>query len=365
MIRFQMCLAAAIAAASLTLRASAQSPWTDDFNRPNSTTNLGPDWTYMNGNFGINANRGYNNTPWDHGIAIHNSATGSYDAITTSIDFLPLLQPPPLHYIGLCLGLKPNWECICIMVQDNDGDGLYDRVFFWSGVNAGNSWASPSNFDLAVPTASGRMTCYITNNGDVANLDIDRDFNGSVDEHFELAGILAANYNLGTGVGIASYGTPLFDNWVASDGSAAGPQNYCTPGTTTSGCTPMMAWSGTPSASATSGFLLQCNGLEGAKTGIFFYGVNGPQATAWGTGTSFLCVKAPTQRTPTQGTGGTLNACDGAMSLDLLAFLAANPLAVGQPITAGQVLHAQTWFRDPPAPKTTNLSDGLQITLVP
>jgi hypothetical protein len=29
------------------------------------------------------------------------------------------------------------------------------------------------------------------------------------------------------------------------------------------------------------------------------------------------------------------------------------------------VIDAQAWFRDPPAPKTTNLSDGREFTVVP
>jgi len=34
-------------------------------------------------------------------------------------------------------------------------------------------------------------------------------------------------------------------------------------------------------------------------------------------------------------------------------------------MNAGQVVTTQCWFRDPPAPGTTNLSDGLQFTTVP
>jgi len=105
--------------------------------------------------------------------------------------------------------------------------------------------------------------------------------------------------------------------------------------------------------------------VEGQKTGLVFYGL-GSQATAWGTGTSFLCVKAPTQRTAAQPTGGTVGACDGSMSTDINAAIAANGgLVVGVPAFAGMNVFLQGWFRDPPAPKTTNLSNGLQITLCP
>jgi hypothetical protein len=144
------------------------------------------------------------------------------------------------------------------------------------------------------------------------------------------------------------------------------PTNYCTSSTSTNGCVAVMGSTGTPSASASSGFVLTCTGLEGQKSGIQFYGITGQAATPWSTGsTSFLCVKVPTQRMGTQNSGGTNGACDGNISTDFLAFVAANPGSLGTPLVAGATFDAQTWFRDPPAPKTTNLSDGLHFTLAP
>lgn len=141
---------------------------------------------------------------------------------------------------------------------------------------------------------------------------------------------------------------------------------YCTAGTTTNGCVPAISGSGTPSASAPSGFNINVNGVEGQKTGIIFYGVSGTQAVPWGVGSSsFLCVKSPTQRSLPQGSGGVVNTCTGSFTLDWNAYRAANPTALGQPFSAGNSVWAQGWFRDPPAPKTTNLSDGLAFTLCP
>src|SRR5262249_55440572 len=149
-------------------------------------------------------------------------------------------------------------------------------------------------------------------------------------------------------------------DWLAHTACTGSATNYCTSGTTTHGCLPMMAASGLPSAAATSGFTLSCSNIEGQKNGLIFYGVSRPSVGTWGTGsTSILCVKAPLQRTTAQNSNGTLNACDGSLSVDFLAFMAANPSALGQPITAGQQYHTQGWFRDPPSPKHTALSDGL------
>jgi hypothetical protein len=150
----------------------------------------------------------------------------------------------------------------------------------------------------------------------------------------------------------------------------AGPQvqAYCTTSTSTNGCTPSIAGTGTPSASAGSGFTISVNALEGQKSGIIFYGIDnsGWVPIPWAVGsTSYLCVKPPVQRTTSQGSGGTAGQCDGTLSLDWNAFIAANPGVLGTPYAGGETVFAQGWFRDPPAPKTTNLSDALEFDVAP
>jgi hypothetical protein len=137
---------------------------------------------------------------------------------------------------------------------------------------------------------------------------------------------------------------------------------YCTAGTSTSGCVPVISGSGTPSASATSGFSIDVTNLDGQKSGVIFYGINGRNNLVWATGSSsFLCVKVPVQRTGTQISGGTAGLCDGAFGLDWNAYMSSHPMALGQPLMAGLVVDAQAWYRDPPAPKSTNLSGGLEF----
>ena len=131
-------------------------------------------------------------------------------------------------------------------------------------------------------------------------------------------------------------------------------------------CTPSIGSVGIPSASAASGFTIRCTGLEGQRSALVFYGASGRTASLWALGSSsWLCVKAPTQRMSAANTGGTVGACDGSVAIDWLAFLAANPSALGNPLSAGQVIDAQCWYRDPAAVKTTNLSGGLEFTTCP
>jgi hypothetical protein len=178
------------------------------------------------------------------------------------------------------------------------------------------------------------------------------------------------------GAGTACYwfggnpGNPFASYWLVL-GSAGGcsgcsgsPVPYCTAGTSTSGCTPGLSMAGSPSVTNAGPCTIALNNTEGQKTGLLFYGM-GQQAVQWGTSTSFLCVKSPTQRLTAQSTGGTAGQCNGTFATDINQFFAANPLALGQPLFAGQVLDFQAWYRDPPSPKTTHLSSALSISMCP
>ena len=155
---------------------------------------------------------------------------------------------------------------------------------------------------------------------------------------------------------------------TASSGCSSSVAAFCTSSTTTNGCNPMMSSSAT-SASIAAGagsFILTATNVEGQKSGLIFYSITGTQNLPWSTGsTSFLCVKAPTQRSLSANSGGLAGGCGGSLSLDFFAFMAANPSALGQPLAPGQHFDAQAWFRDPPAAKTTNLSNGIGFNLCP
>jgi len=172
-----------------------------------------------------------------------------------------------------------------------------------------------------------------------------------------------------------TYTLHVYDWYVAADNGSlvgwevcfdapAAPLSYCTAGTTTNGCTASISASANPSASFATPCTISVSNVEGGKSGLIFYSISGGSAAPWN-GASTLCVKAPTQRTPTQNSGGAAGTCAGALSLDWNAFRLANPGALGNPFNAGAQVWAQAWFRDPPAPKTTNLSDALEFTFVP
>jgi hypothetical protein len=163
-----------------------------------------------------------------------------------------------------------------------------------------------------------------------------------------------------------------FNGFQLVDGASTS-STYCTAGTTSSGCHPAMSGSGIPSLSNLAPFTATVSAAEGNKNGVFFYSISGRNAAPWGNSTSLLCVKAPSQRmNPPLTTSGTNGACDGSMSIDWNAYVAANPgKAINQALTAGSTVGMQAWMRDPAAgtgpvgSKGTNLSDALEFAVFP
>ena len=139
------------------------------------------------------------------------------------------------------------------------------------------------------------------------------------------------------------------------------PTIYCTAKVTSSGCLPAIAFSGSPSASAGSGFLITADQIDPQRFGLFFYGKSGPAAFAFQGGT--LCVNPPQTRTPVQDSGG-LAACSGTYSIDFNTHIAGGS---DPALVAGQQVNGQYWFRDPgfPAPDNTGLSDAIEFEIAP
>jgi hypothetical protein len=166
------------------------------------------------------------------------------------------------------------------------------------------------------------------------------------------------------------FGGPPFgwiDAWVARY-DECGWRSYCTSGTTSHGCVPTIDATGTPSASATNGFVVAVDSVEGGVPGLLFYGIDNsgwvPHPFAPGS-SSWLCIQAPIQRTSVTSAGGTHGACDGRLTLDWNAYRATHTTALGQPFYVGSEVRIQGWFRDPGGPSTTSTSDALLVHLFP
>lgn len=169
--------------------------------------------------------------------------------------------------------------------------------------------------------------------------------------------------------GFSTGATSFLDVDTFGRAVAGGPPIvYCSSGTSTNGCVPSISASAQPSASGATACVISIANVEGQKSGMIFYGLDngGFSPLPWSpVSTSFFCVKSPVQRSFPQSSGGTNGQCDGQISLDWNAFHMLLPGALGAPFSVGDKVYAQGWYRDPPAPRTTNLSDAVELTHVP
>lgn len=147
------------------------------------------------------------------------------------------------------------------------------------------------------------------------------------------------------------------------------PATYCVAKMNSLGCTPAISFSGTPSASAGSGFTVFSTNMRNNSSGILFYGLNGRQALPFQGG--FLCVRAPILRTPTINAGGNPppGDCSGVFAIDMNAFAAGAGGGAPNPalLMPGTTVNCQFWGRDTgfAAPNNTQLSDGLEYVVGP
>jgi len=135
--------------------------------------------------------------------------------------------------------------------------------------------------------------------------------------------------------------------------------SYCTGKLNSEGCVPSVSWIGAPSATSPNPFWIQCSDVIAFKNGLLFYGYTPHNAPFQG-GT--LCVHSPTRRTPSQGSGGNPppDFCAGSYSYDFNARIQSG---ADVNLVAGATVYGQWWYRDPLAPFTTGLSNGVQFVI--
>jgi hypothetical protein len=136
--------------------------------------------------------------------------------------------------------------------------------------------------------------------------------------------------------------------------------NYCTAKVTSDGCVPAMFASGTPSHSAPGGFTVGAASVRSQVNGLLFFSLAGPQWFPFQGG--YLCIKSPNYRLALKNSGGSAP-CTGRIVCTLADMQA--HASGGALISVGSRVDVQAWFRDPPSPSGTGLSDGLDFFVCP
>ncbi|HEX5018861.1 MAG TPA: hypothetical protein VFX15_14880, partial [Actinomycetes bacterium] len=129
------------------------------------------------------------------------------------------------------------------------------------------------------------------------------------------------------------------------------------------GCRPWISWSGIPSATAGSGFVIRSQAQLNQKPGLFFYGY---APHPFGPIIPYLSVLPPLRRLPPSQSGGSSSGtdCTGGFRVDFNAWIAGGS---DPGLVAGTTVYGQFWSRDPgyPAPGNYSLTDAVDLTIQP
>ena len=163
------------------------------------------------------------------------------------------------------------------------------------------------------------------------------------------------------GATMSDVGGPDYGKVQVFSGTCLSPVIYCTAKVNSQNCTPQIGFSGMPSMSSPSPFLVTAQNVINNKNGLLFYGFAQGSLPFQG---GWLCAAAPIKRTVVQNSGGNPppNDCSGTYSFDFNAWAQSG---VDSNLYAGRGVYCQYWYRDPQSPSTTGLTDALRYSLCP
>lgn len=263
------------------------------------------------------------------------NADGFDDVLLATTDGALIVRYGSLGGLGLENPLTPLAPYESVRLADVDGDGRSDCVF---EIVLGQQRMLGVRRGSATGLLDASLYAFATDQGPLALLDLDGDGRSEAVAAERQASILR----------------------LARRRKGARFDSYCAAGTSVNGCVARLTASGAPSASSGAGFVLTTLELDGQRSALSFLSVSYPLVQPWAPGSSSsLCVTPPIVRTSLRFSAGTPGACDGSISIDANGFIAPAPWH------AGQIAFAQTWVRDPLAPKGSQISNGLAFELGP
>jgi len=153
-----------------------------------------------------------------------------------------------------------------------------------------------------------------------------------------------------------AYGNPVFFQPATSD-----PVAYCTSTPVLQGCSLDISFTGAPSTTSSSPFIIEASPAPSNRNGIFFYGF-APTFNPFNAGT--LCVQPPIRRTGVQNSAGGPPPvdCSGSFSFNFNAYMSGGSDPTLQP---GVTVYSQYWFRSPGDPGNSAMSQAAAFTIQP
>lgn len=170
----------------------------DDFNRADST-NMGTNWTEQSGDFSISGNRA---------VGINDSEMVYNGNTTGDLACVDVYSGGNAQKVArVLLKYTSSSDNLRVLLQDSQGDGLYDRIYFdRDGGFVFNAVCATSL--LTTPISSGRLTAYL--DGTTLKGDIDNDFDGTIDQSYQCTN---APQKSGTKIVLSNFNSAQFDNF--------------------------------------------------------------------------------------------------------------------------------------------------------
>lgn len=211
--------------AVLAASATALAQWSDNFNAPNGP--LGPNWTVVSGTWGIDNNQGVHLSSPANETIQYGPASLAYGSSVSSLDIFATSTAS--QFSALLTGLGGT-DTLMVKIQAQTSTGQFSHVGFYhkTSATAYGNWTpgvttlpdgttNATTGFVTMPAgytfASARMSVWFPDL-DTVQLDLDTDFNGTIDQTYKRTGLSSFAANLGTGHGIAAWGTTArFDNW--------------------------------------------------------------------------------------------------------------------------------------------------------
>lgn len=144
-----------------------------------------------------------------------NSSLATLDGATSSTVGVDAIASTGTSYTALVMNYSSVNDNLFVKIQDNNGNGLFDRVFFYHGNNGGSALTGTYYFDLSNEVSSTYFELTDNGDGTVSAMV------GATGDTF--SGTLSNSYS-GTGIGLGFYGNAQADNFYAVSAVSAVPE---------------------------------------------------------------------------------------------------------------------------------------------